>query len=405
MAARYVQSTLEADRRRPSASAALVSSSRAVAGSDATKRTLASLSFAIERLAHDVGSEAIVIALFQQGAYFAPRASAYAELAELVQVAVVMYTGEGPAVDGVVHVPLAADDPRVGEWSVVVLGPTAGAYLIATDLDELGPDGRSLEDRRRFSATWGFDREGAVAHARRLLTGASADVPSDVVDRVEAVIATATAFPSSIAEDALGRAALCLVGSLVDTGVDLADVRARLDRETAHATRDPLTGLTNREGLQRWLGGSALDGLEMPLIGVVMIDLDGFKAVNDTHGHDTGDRLLQLVAAALTDCTRPGDLVTRWGGDEFLVLCPGAEGAELEQLASRMVAAVAGATIGDVGVGASAGTLGCRRRPLPTVAADRAMYAAKQAGGGRVVALDLAASSETGGATRAANAT
>jgi GGDEF domain-containing protein len=55
-----------------------------------------------------------------------------------------------------------------------------------------------------------------------------------------------------------------------------------------------------------------------------------------------------------------------------------------------MVRAVAGATIDDVGVGASAGTLSCRRRPLPTAAADRAMYAAKQAGGGRVVAIDQA---------------
>ncbi len=272
-----------------------------------------------------------------------------------------------------------------------MLGPTVGAYVIATDLDELEPDGLSLEDRRRFSATWGFDREGAVVHAHRLLAGSLADLPTDVVDRIEAVTATADAFPSTIAEDALGRAALCLVGSLVDTGVHLDDVKARLARETAHATKDPLTGLTNREGLQRWLGGSALDGVEMPLVGVVMIDLDGFKAVNDTHGHETGDRLLQLVAAALTSSTRPGDLVTRWGGDEFVVLCPGAEGDQLEQLATRMVTAVTGATIGDVGVGASAGTLSCRYRPLPMAAADKAMYAAKQAGGRRVVAIDPSA--------------
>jgi diguanylate cyclase (GGDEF)-like protein len=384
------QAPLEADRRRRSASptSALVSSPAAVAGTVATKRTLASLSFAIERLAHDVGSEAIVIALFQRRAYFAPRAAAYAALAELGLAAVVMYAGDHIAVDGVVHVELAADDPRVGEWSLVVLGPTVGAYLIAQDLDELDPEGRSLEDRRRFSATWGFDREGAVVHARRLLAGSSTDLPADVADRVEAVTAMADAFPSTIAEDGLGRAALCLVGSLVDTGAHLADVKARLDRETAHATKDPLTGLTNREGLQRWLGGSALNGVEMPLIGVVMIDLDGFKAVNDTQGHEVGDRLLQLVAAALTTSVRPGDLVVRWGGDEFLALCPGTQGDQLEQLASRMVAAVTGATIGDVGVGASAGTLSCRHRPLPLAAADRAMYAAKQAGGGRVVAVD-----------------
>lgn len=185
-------------------------------------------------------------------------------------------------------------------------------------------------------------------------------------------------------------ASLCLAGCLRDTRLQLEEVKARLQRETQHATRDPLTGLTNREGLRRWLGGSELNGVEMPLVGVIMIDLDGFKAVNDTHGHETGDRLLQAVAGALTSCTRAGDLVTRWGGDEFLVLCPGAEGDQLDRLATRMVAAVAEVSIDGVSVCASAGTQSCRYRPLPMAAADEAMYTAKQAGGGRVVAVDSA---------------
>ena len=365
----------------------LVSSSTLVSGGIATKRTLASLSFAIERIAHDAGSEAIVIALFQRDAYFAPRATAYAALAELGLPVVVMYAGDGETPRGITHVRLAANDPRAGEWSVVVLGPTVGAYVIGTDLDELDPSGRTLEDRRRFRASWGFDRQGAAAHVHRLVDGSREHLPTDIVDRLEAAIAAAGSIPTTTAEEALGDAALCLVGSLDDTNVQLDHVRARLDRETEHATRDPLTGLTNREGLERWLGGRSLDGVEMPLVGVVMIDLDGFKAVNDMHGHDTGDRLLQAVAGALTSCTRPGDLVTRWGGDEFLVVCPGAEGRQLDDLASRMVTAVAAASVDDVRVGASAGTQSCRYRPLPMAAADKAMYEAKLAGGGRVVAV------------------
>ncbi len=110
-----VQSLLNADRRRPAASSsALIPSSTAVAGNIATKRTLASLSFAIERLAHDVASEAIVIASFQRGAYFAPRAGAYATLAELGLAAVVMYAGDGVAVDGVVHV---HSQPTIHGWA------------------------------------------------------------------------------------------------------------------------------------------------------------------------------------------------------------------------------------------------------------------------------------------------
>jgi diguanylate cyclase (GGDEF)-like protein len=372
--------------RRTPPSLALVSPSAPVTGSIATKRTLASLSFAVERVAHDVGSDAVVIALFQRGAYFAPRAAAYVALADLGIPVIVMYAGEGEVAPGVVQVPLDDDDPRAHEWSVIALSPTFGAYVIGTDLDELDPAGRTMEDRRRFRASWGFDRAGAAVHARRLLAESRDSIPSDLADRVDAAIAAATVLPTTAAEVALGRAALCLVASLDDTSVELDDASARLDRETQHATRDQLTGLTNREGLERWLGGTALHGVDMPLIGVVMIDLDGFKAVNDTHGHDTGDQLLQAVAGALTSCTRPGDLVTRLGGDEFVVLCPGAEGEQLNDIASCMVAAVAGTSIGDAKVGASVGTQSCRYRPLPMAATDAAMYAAKRAGGGRVVA-------------------
>ena len=354
----------------------------------ATKRSLASLSFAIERVASGVGPDAVVIAMFQRGAYFAPRSAAYAALAEQGLQVVVMFAGDGTVPPGVAHVALGEDDSRAHEWSVVVLAPTFGAYVVGTDLDELDTQGRTLEARRRFRAQWGFDRAGAADHARRMLAGSRPSIPADVAERIDATIAAAVALPATMAEEAFGRASIFLTASLDDTSERLDDARAQLERETERATRDRLTGLTNREGLERWLGGSDLDGVDMPLVGVVMIDLDGFKAVNDVHGHEVGDQLLQAVAGALTSCSRPGDVVSRWGGDEFLVLCPGTEGDQLEKIASRMVAAVAGTSIGDVRVGASAGIQSCRYRPLPMAAADAAMYAAKRAGGGRVVALE-----------------
>ncbi len=317
-----VQSVHDSDHCS-SITSTLVSRS-SVTGNVATKRTLASLSFAVERIARDVGSEAIVIALFQRGAYFAPRAATYAALAELGLPVVVMYAGDGEPVNGVAHVQLTADDPRAAEWSIVVLGPSVGAYVIGTDLDELDSNGRTLEDRRRFHASWGFDRPGAAVHAHRLLAGSVSDIPAHIADRIETAIATADEIPTTTAEAALGRAALCLVGCLDSTNARLDVVNERLDRETQHATRDRLTGLTNREGLHRWLGGSELNGIEMPLIGLVMIDLDGFKTVNDTHGHETGDQLLQAVAGALTSCTRPGDLNHPGfdGGSFYLIPTP-----------------------------------------------------------------------------------
>lgn len=353
----------------------------------ATKRTLAALSFAVERIAYGAGPEVVVIALFQRGAHFAPMASTYAGLASQGLTVVVGYAGAATEIPGVIRVPLAESDTLIDEWSLIVLGPTVAAYVVGTDLDELDVEGRTLENRRRFRASWGFDRAGAAAHAKRILTGFAGRVPADVSDRVGAAIAGAKGVPATIAEAALGRAALSLAASLDKTNRLLDEAKARLDRETTHATRDPLTGLTNREGLQRWLGGSALNGVDMPLVGLVMIDLDGFKLVNDTFGHEIGDQVLQAVARALNSCTRPGDIVTRWGGDEFVVLCPGTEGEELTQIALRMVAAVGALSVGSARVGASAGTKSSRHRPIPISGADAAMYAAKRAGGSRVVAI------------------
>ncbi len=353
----------------------------------ATKRTLAAMSSAIQRVAHGAAPEAIVIALFQRGAHFAPMAPVYSELAGLGLTVVVGYAGEALDAPGVVAIALTDAEPLADEWSVIVLAPTFAAYVVGTDLRELDVTGSTLENRRRFRASWGFDRTGGAEHARRILAGLDDRLPADIVELAEAAIAHARTTPNTAAEIALGQAALCLVASLDETSSRLDNAKIRLDRETQHATTDALTGLMNREGLRRWLGGSSLDGVDMPLIGLVMIDLDGFKTVNDTYGHDIGDEVLRAVARALSGCTRPGDIVTRWGGDEFVVLCPGAEGDELEHLALRMIAAVAAVSVGSVRIGASAGTESSRKRPLALRAADAAMYAAKRAGGSRVVAI------------------
>jgi diguanylate cyclase (GGDEF)-like protein len=94
--------------------------------------------------------------------------------------------------------------------------------------------------------------------------------------------------------------------------------RVRLDRE---AREDPLTGLINRGELLRQL--AALDTQSGgPHVGVIFLDLDGFKLVNDTRGHQVGDELLVAVARRIRAAVRPEDSLARIGGDEFVVLCP-----------------------------------------------------------------------------------
>jgi diguanylate cyclase (GGDEF)-like protein len=103
------------------------------------------------------------------------------------------------------------------------------------------------------------------------------------------------------------------------------------------ASRDSLTGLLNRgvilETLVRELSRSGRDG--EPLT-IAMADLDHFKAVNDTHGHQAGDQILVRTAERLKACLRPYDSIGRYGGEEFLIVLPGCDAATADQLAERL---------------------------------------------------------------------
>ncbi|WP_127546658.1 GGDEF domain-containing protein [Actinoplanes sp. OR16] len=133
----------------------------------------------------------------------------------------------------------------------------------------------------------------------------------------------------------------------------LGELRSLHDELRRQATHDALTGLPNRVLLHRRLQESAAGSVSM-----LLIDLDGFKQVNDEHGHHAGDLVLQAVAERLTGLLGAGEVAARLGGDEFAVLLPGVGADEAAKLAERIAVVVAEPMMIDghwLAVGASVG--------------------------------------------------
>lgn len=164
------------------------------------------------------------------------------------------------------------------------------------------------------------------------------------------------------------------------------------------AATDPLTGLYNRRHF-----GKVIEQLFAEAnrygkdLSCVMIDLDGYKQLNDTHGHQVGDQLLQVAAKAITGNLRQMDIAARYGGDEFVLLLPHADAAEAARVAERIRGDFAAASRQllkrDHGVSMSIG-IGALHANRPAHAdqlvamADAALYQAKECGRDRITTAD-----------------
>jgi two-component system, cell cycle response regulator len=166
-------------------------------------------------------------------------------------------------------------------------------------------------------------------------------------------------------------------------------------RDTLHfqATHDLLTGISNRgvvlDTLQRERSRQMREG---GMFGIVLVDLDHFKWVNDTHGHLAGDAVLQEVARRMAACVRPYDTVGRYGGEEFLIVVPNSDSTGTMKLAERIRQAIESSPIvtpaGEIQMTASLG-VGVNDAPIPVEPqtllhmVDEALYRAKRAGRNR----------------------
>ena len=177
---------------------------------------------------------------------------------------------------------------------------------------------------------------------------------------------------------------------LIDLGLDVlqgfADLEVALTAQ--RAAHDPLTGLPGRAALQQRLQGEqSLVSRQGRPCAVVMLDVDHFKRVNDQHGHQTGDRVLTALARLMRSTLRPYDGVYRYGGEEFVLVLPGATAAQAVRIVDRMRQAIAQRPLvqtqtGGLHISISAGVAALTDRAIAQTlrCADLALYNAKAEG-------------------------
>jgi diguanylate cyclase (GGDEF)-like protein/PAS domain S-box-containing protein len=171
------------------------------------------------------------------------------------------------------------------------------------------------------------------------------------------------------------------------------EVRLRNDELTVLAQRDPLTGLSNRRAFleafdQVFKNAKLIDGR----LSVLMVDIDHFKAVNDSHGHAVGDEVIRRMAEGLRSSLRVSDIVCRWGGEEFCVFLQDSSVEGATAMADRMRRAVASPGFASVPVTASFGVSSIEFGAVDVDEligqADAALYASKESGRNRVTRWD-----------------
>ncbi len=282
-----------------------------------------------------------------------------------------------PLLRGVLHdaVPPTAPPPALGalEGFDVLFAELHSLRAYTMSLAE-GDLGASLDMRGRVSGAL----KALQANLRHLTWQTQAVAAGDLSQRVQFLGEFATAFNTMV--DRLGK---------------------QQEQLKDQAMRDPLTGLLNRryldETLPREFARATREGRPIALL---MIDVDRFKDVNDTQGHAAGDQVLRALGGLLRAMTRASDVACRWGGEEFVVVLPGAPVDAATRRADDMRLAFASLAIpGQESRGGNSFSVGLsvfpRHGDTPEgllEAADRALYRAKDGGRNRVeVAVDPAA--------------
>lgn len=288
-----------------------------------------------------------------------------------------------------------------------LFGRMGGFLALSGCVDALyhyGP-GKDLQTGQWFDLLWSALLITPMAIAETWRQAEAPQIPSESAPHEKKVYSEAlfliypllVLFMSlRIARERLGLAALVVLLSFMCSSARLLITQHRLLRTREalrrEAARDSLTGLWNRKAIMDIIERELLRAQRgRQSIGLIMIDVDHFKRINDSRGHAAGDAVLRIIASGIAAMVRPYDAVGRYGGEEFLIVAPGCGAAETWELAERVRVHIAGCSINVAGsnvqVSLSLGVAtGEDATDLERLlhAADTALYQAKNSGRNRV---------------------
>jgi len=288
--------------------------------------------------------------------------------------------------------------------AVVIVAPDGTIVFANDELEQLTGYRRAELAGQPVEVLVPGDRREAHAAARAVFELRPCRRPMGTGLDIACRRADGSLFPADVSLSPLEAGGETFV---VATIVDETERRRSADELFHRAVHDPLTGLANRVLLiDRLDHALARADRRAQTVAVLYVDLDGFKAVNDTSGHAVGDEVLRIVAERLAGAVRPEDTVARFGGDEFVVLCEDlADPGDALRVADRILADLGRPIQHGSGLARLSASIGVVMADGPgsgaalIEAADEAMYRAKRRGGAAVELVgevDLRAASPDG---------
>ncbi|MFP5343034.1 MAG: diguanylate cyclase [Candidatus Limnocylindria bacterium] len=251
------------------------------------------------------------------------------------------------------------------------------------------PDSTTLLPLDDLEAAGGEDSPARIARRLRTVYGLMHPIAAPLTAAGGAIGAIVLSRRTGPWPEATQR---MLDAAASEASAALARAYSVLDAE-ARASTDALTGLPNRRYFDEYVSLSARRRRSGDAVGILMVDIDRFKVLNDTHGHGVGDEVLRAVAAAIVTAVREDDVPARFGGEEFVVLLRNPDPGVAIEVGERIRAAVRNLDLREHGVDGVSVSVGVAVATEPDApiedliaTADRAMYRAKRGGRDRVVA-------------------